>query len=222
MSVKEPYKIFVSCGTPFTPQVEEFVTAIRSHLEFNGCTPQTVGQGESSVRQPIFHARRLIAACEGAVVIAFERVRIIEGIDKPGVDPPNLLKNEAHPTVWNHMEAAMAYAQDVPILLMVQKGLKRQGMLSDRSEWHTQEIDFTVEFLRSKQFNQVFQEWLSLVQERREKPKKLDFDPSEIELKDLLSRLTPKKFWSLLTTAVGLLAVVATTAFKLGQYFHAH
>jgi hypothetical protein len=143
---KEPYKIFVSCGAIFTPQVEEFVTAIRSYLEFHGCTPQTVGHDEHSVRQPIFHARELIAACEGAVVIAFERVRIIEGIDKPGLDPPNLLKNEAHATVWNHLEAAMAYAQDVPILLIVQRGLKRQGMLSDRYEWHAQVTDFTLDF----------------------------------------------------------------------------
>jgi hypothetical protein len=41
------------------------------------------------------------------------------------------------------MEAAMAYARKMPLLILVQPGLKRQGMLSDRLEWMAIEVALT-------------------------------------------------------------------------------
>jgi hypothetical protein len=86
---------------------------------------------------------RLYSTCRGAVVVAFERTRILTGLDKPGSSVPKEIKNESHPTVWNHMEAAMAYARKMPLLILVQPGLKRQGMLSDRLEWMAIEVALT-------------------------------------------------------------------------------
>jgi hypothetical protein len=154
------------------------------------------------------------------VVIAFERTRVLEALDEPGSPNEKLLTNESHPTVWNQLEAAMAYARDVPMLTFIEPGLRRQGMLSDRIEWFAQETDLDPAFLKTEQFNQTFQDWLTRVAERRENPQKLDIDPSNIKVKELLSRLTPKQLWGLCTGLGGFLVAIATIAFKLGQHLH--
>jgi hypothetical protein len=182
MADSESYAVFVSCGAPHTPDSEEFLSAIEAQLKSHGCVPQTVGRSSFSVRQPAEASRDLIGKCDGAIVIAFERTRILQALDKPGSPEQKEIRDESHPTVWNQMEAAMAYAQRVPILTFVQRGLKRQGMLSDRLEWMAIETDLSLSLLKTEAFQQVFREWLSLVRERRTSSPQVDVDPAELRL----------------------------------------
>ena len=214
------YAVFVSCGTPHTPDSEEFLSAIEAQLKSHGCIPQTVGRSSFSVRQPAEASRDLIGKCDGAIVIAFERTRILQALDKPGSPEQKEIRDESHPTVWNQMEAAMAYAQRVPILTFVQRGLKRQGMLSDRLEWMAIETDLSLSLLKTEAFQQVFREWLSLVRERRTSSRQLDVDPAELRVGLLISQLKAKQLWGLVGTVFAVLAGVATLAFKAGQWFH--
>ena len=140
--------IFLSCGAPFNKEQEDFISAVESHLQSHGCEPQTVGRSKFSSRQPVEASRDLIASCRGAVVIAFERTRIETGFEKPGSPGQKEIANERHPTVWNHMESAMAYARRVPLLTMIEPGLKRQGMLSDRLEWMALQEVLVPEYLK--------------------------------------------------------------------------
>jgi hypothetical protein len=211
--------IFLSCGTPHNKAQEDFISAIEAHLESHGCNPQTIGRSKFSARQPAEASRDLIARCSGAVVVAFERTRILTGLDKPESSIEKKIANESHPTVWNHMEAAMAYARKVPILTIVQPGLKRQGMLSDRLEWMAIEAELSPEVLRTDYFRQVFAEWLSLVKQGMLTSAQPDFDPSEIKIGKLLSQLTTKQAWALAVVIFGVLAGLATVAFKAGQSF---
>jgi hypothetical protein len=187
-----------------------------------GCDPQTVGRSNFSAKQPILYARDLINSCDGFVVIAFERTRIIQGLDEPGGPNQRTINNESHPTVWNQLEAAMAYARNVPILSFVQIGLRRQGMLSDRLEWFAQETDLKPEFLQTTQFEQTFQDWLARVEEGRTNPKGTQLDPAKIQIRDLVTRLSPPQIWAVATAFMGFFAGVAGIAFKFGQYFHGH
>jgi hypothetical protein len=216
---EKPYAVFMSCGTPHTQVLEDFVSAIEAQLKSHACIPETVGRSSYSLRQPVQAARDLIGKCDGAVVIAFERTRIIEALDKPDSADQKEIKNESHPTVWNQMEAAMAYAQRVPILIFVQRGLKRQGMLSDRLEWKAIESDLTPSLLKTEEFQQVFREWLSLVQDRRTSPNKDEIDLAELQVGVLISRLKASQLWGLLVALFTVLAGVAGLAFKAGQWF---
>jgi hypothetical protein len=156
-------RIFLSCGTPATESQASFLSAIEAHLKSHNCQPQTVGRSVYAVRQPVQAARDLIAECDGAFVVAYERTRIIKGYEKPGSANEVEINNEVHPTIWNQMEAAMAYSNQLPILTLVQTGLKRQGMLSDRFEWAAIEDDLNQNLLNGEKFRQIFDEWISLV-----------------------------------------------------------
>ncbi len=211
--------IFLSVGTPDSGAQEEFISAVEAHLKSHNCVPQTVGRSKHSLRQPVQAARDTIGECNGAIVIAFERTRILNGLEKPGSNNPKEIRDESHPTIWNQMESAMAYAQRVPILTLVQTGLKRQGMLSDRLEWIAIETNLSPAVLRTEQFQQVFDEWLALVKQSSSHAEGTDFDPSALKVGALFSQLTTKQLWGLFVVVAGVLVSVSTAAFKLGQTF---
>jgi hypothetical protein len=215
---EKPYEVFLSCGTPHTQAQEDFISAMEAQLKSHDCIPQTVGRSSYSGRQPVEASRDLIGKCDGAVVIAFERIRILEGLEKPDPTEQKKIKNESHPTIWNQMEAAMAYAQRVPILTFVQSRLKRQGMLSDRFEWMALETDLSPSFLKTDQFQQVFREWLSYIQKRRTSLQKVDLDPAELKVGVLLSQLKTKQVWGLIGAVSAILLGVASLAFRAGQW----
>ena len=147
MGEKTRYEIFLSYGSPYTPEQQSFISAVKNRLSSRDCETYTVGQDNYSVRQPIQFARDRIVECDGMVVIAFERVRVDKGRDKPGSSEEKLLDDRSLPTVWNHLEAAMGYAHDLPLLILVASGLHREGMLSDRLEWYAQEVELKPDYL---------------------------------------------------------------------------
>jgi hypothetical protein len=210
-------RIFLSCGVPDNGAQELFLSSVEAHLKSHKCEPQTVGRSKYSGRQPVQAARDLIAECDGAFVIAFERTRILRGIERPAGAKPTNIDHESHPTVWNQMEASMAYAQRVPILTIVQRGLKRQGMLSARLEWVAIEGDLDPSLLGSEEFRQIFDEWLSLVRAGNEKKKPAVIDLTELRIGHIL-QMKPAQLYTIIASVFGLLSTVAILSFKLGQH----
>jgi hypothetical protein len=213
--------VFVSCGTPHLKAQEKFISAVEAHLKSHGCTPITVGRSKYSVRQPAEAVRDCIAECCGAVVIATERIRILKAIEYPDSKQEKPLSTESHPTIWNQMEAAMAYSKHMPILTFVQTDLKRQGMLSDRFEWAAIEADLSPDLLQTDKFSQIFDQWLKLVAKKAEsKSEELNLENvGDIKITNILGHLNTKQAWAALIIAFGIISGVATTAFKLGQIF---
>ena len=226
MPLAAPIPVFVSCGHAASEGPAEFISAVEAHLKSHGCTPITVNRSKYSLR-PVEAARDCIAECCGAVVIATERIRIEKAIEYPNSAQERNILNESHPTIWNQMEAAMAYSKNIPILTFVQTGLKRQGMLSNRFEWIALESDLSPDLLRTEKFRQIFDQWLHHVAKNSElKRKELDveskskeLDVTEIKLTTLITKLNTKEAWAALVIAFGIVSGVATTAFKLGQTF---
>ena len=216
---KEAYKIFVSCGFPYNQPQEDFVSAIEAYLKSHNCEPMTIGRNKFSVLQPVQFAREVITECDGMLVIAFERIRINDGLDKPNSSSQKSLNGHIYPTVWNQIEPSIAYARNVPIFTFVQKGLNRQGMLSDRLEWFALEDELTPALFNTDKFNQYFQDWLFRVEARKLSPKLSNVEPSQIKMGELIALLTPTQLWGIISTAIGILATVATAAYTLGKFF---
>ncbi len=217
MGEKTSYKVFLSCGAPYTLEQESFISAVEKHLSNRDCETHTVGRNNYSVSQPIKFARDLIAECDGMVVIAFERVRVDKGRDKPG-GKEKPLDGKSFPTVWNHLEAAMGYANDLPILTLVALGLHREGMLSDRIEWYAQEVELTPDFLSTDQFNQTFNDWLRHVDERKRMQHRIKIAPSEMQIGDLIKALTPSQFWGFIVAAIAAIVAIFSFGFEVGTY----
>ena len=65
--------------------------------------------------------------CVGTVIIAYERIHLATAVEKRGSPKEKPLDGLNLPTVWNQIEATMAYTLGHPLLVLVEKGLKYEG-----------------------------------------------------------------------------------------------
>lgn len=158
-------KVFLSVGRVSTPRQEDFVRGIETYLEANNLQPQTVGRTYFSSKQPLVTINELMAQCSGTIVVAFERLMINAAVERRGSDKETLLKDVRLPTVWNQIEATIAYARGHPLLVIVESGLKGEGLLQYGYDWYVQEVDVNNLVLTSREFIGVFADWKRRVEE---------------------------------------------------------
>jgi len=217
-------EIFLSVGKTSTPQQEAFVTAIEKYLQVNGLFPKTVGRSAFSSNQPLRLVADLMKACSGTVIVAFERTYIESGIERRGSTDERALSKTPLPTVWNHIEAAMAYASHHPLLVIVEQGLKNEGLLEKGYDWYVQSCKLDESVLGGMEFAGVFADWKRRVESysvsapaKNSDEQSLPPTPEKLTLGEILKALTVAQLWAILSGLGVLLVAVATTAFKLGQ-----
>ncbi len=156
--------VFLSVGRTSTPQQEEFVAAIEQYLRINDLFPKTVGRSAFSSQQPLKFIKKLMKKCAGTVIIAFERIQIEHGIELRGSPQKKEITNAAIPTVWNQIEAAMAYVHKHPLLVIVQEGLRSEGLLETGYDWYVQWVTLELDALNRPEFIGVFADWKKRVE----------------------------------------------------------
>jgi hypothetical protein len=119
--------VFVSVGRPGTPEQEQFVAAFETFLRQNQLNPRLVGRNEFSADQPLKFIQRVMGECTGTIVLALERIRVATGTELYGESRNQPIVDARIPTVWNQIEAAMAYTLRQPLLVIVEKGLRCEG-----------------------------------------------------------------------------------------------
>lgn len=217
-------QIFLSVGKTSTPKQEAFVTAIEKHLQVNDLFPKTVGRSAFSSDQPLKLVSDLMKECSGTVIIAFERTYIESGIERRGSSEEKTFSKMPLPTVWNQIEAAMAYTHSHPLLVIVEHGLKSEGLLEKGYDWYVQSCKLDESVLAGPEFVGVFADWKRRVESLAAHSHTKDSDmrstpttPEKLTVGDILKALTMTQLWAIISGLGVLLAAVATTAFKLGQ-----
>jgi len=209
--------VFVSVGATATAAQEDFVRAIEERLRSEGLTPHTSGRNNWDARAPLRAVTRLMDKCSGAVVIALERAYFPTGVDKRGGSKQSELSNVVLPTPWNQMEAAMAYCRGLPLMIIVEEGLKCEGML-ERYDWTLLTVRVDRSELTTAQFNGVLASWKQEVLDARAQaasPAPVQAppaDPAQMTVGELVGRLKPTHLWSVLVALGALIA----GAFALG------
>src|SRR4029078_8448985 len=117
-------EVFVSVGSPATEQQEAFVRAVEDRIRAEGLVPHTVGRNTWSADSPLQTVMALMESCAGAFVIALERSYFASGVEKRGGPNEVTVADISLPTPWNQIEAAIAYARGLPLLVIVDSGLK--------------------------------------------------------------------------------------------------
>jgi hypothetical protein len=207
-------KIFVSVGKTSTPEQEAFVSAIEDRLRGEGLIPHTVGRNTFTAGAPLKKVLQLISECSGAVVIALERTYFPAGTERRGNPSAADLQNVRLPTAWNQIEAAMAYCNERPLLVIVEDGLRDEGLLEKGNDWYVQRVTPNHSALSTIEFNGVLASWKEEVLARDAQPAERPSTPdaSQMTLLQLVGSLKPAQLWSLL----GALALLVGGAFSLG------
>jgi hypothetical protein len=214
--------IFVSVGATSNEEQEAFVRAVEDRLRSEGLAPHTVGRNTFGADAPLKTVTQLLDTCDGAVVIALERSFFPSGVDKRGGPAESQLSNIRLPTPWNHIEAAMAYSRQLPLMVIVESDLKSEGLLEHGYDWYVQRLKPIPSALMGPEFNGVFANWKKKVESRKADPTKVRDTPSkspaDLTIKELVEGLKPMQLWSLL----GALAALLVAAFALGAKLSGH
>jgi hypothetical protein len=211
-------RIFVSVGGTATPEQEDFVRAIEDRLRAERLIPQTVGRNTFSSDAPLKAVDALMRQCSGAVVIGLERSWFERGLDRRGGPKEALLADVRLPTPWNQIEAAMAYAKGLPLLVIVVEGIRPEGLLEPGYDWYVLSVPMRSEALSSPQFNGVLASWREKVLARHQAPEPAAapatpaVDPTKLTIGQIVGALRPTQLWTLVLTA----AAVVGGAFSLG------
>jgi hypothetical protein len=209
--------IFVSVGAPSNEGQERFVRAFEDRLRSEGLIPHTVGRNTFSSDAPLKKVGEVLDDCQGAVVIALERSFFPSGIDKRGGPQEAQLSEIRLPTPWNHIEAAMAYNRRLPLMVVVESGLKSEGLLERGYDWYVQWIEPVPSALTSLEFNGILADWKSKVESYKVAPiefgdNRLAKPVGDLTIRDLVGGLRPAQLWSLILVFTSIVA----GAFALG------
>jgi hypothetical protein len=203
--------VFVSVGGIATAEQEAFVRAVEDRLRSEGLVPHTVGRNTFSSDAPLKTVTELMDKCSGTVIIALERSYFPMGVDKRGGPKESPLADVRLPTPWNQIEAAMSYARGLPLMVIVEAGLKSEGLLEHGYDWYVQWVKPEVAALHSNEFNGVLASWKEKmsVGPKKAAPAK---PPAELTVAELIGGLKPVQLWSVLAA----LAALVAGAFALG------
>jgi hypothetical protein len=204
--------VFISVGTPANERQEAFIRAVEDRLRSEGLVPHTVGRNTFSSDAPLKAVTELMDKCSGAVVIALERSFFPKGLQKRGGPEESAIANVKLPTPWNQVEAAMAYARGHPLLIVVENGLKSEGLLERGYDWYVQFVIPDPSALHSLEFNGVLASWKEKVQARKMRAGIARRDPAEMTVGEILKSLRPSQVWAVLAAVLTLLI----GAFTLG------
>ncbi|MEV5748703.1 hypothetical protein AB0L00_12885 [Actinoallomurus sp. NPDC052308] len=215
--------IFLSVGRTYNSNQEDFVCAIEDLLRANGMTPRTVGRNDFTSRQPLELIAEMMDRCKGTVVIAFERIRADHAIEFRGTTKEQSISDLALPTIWNQIEASMAYIKGHPLLVIVEDGLKTEGLLEGRYDWYVQRVDLDVDVLNGAEFKGIFSDWKRRVSEFEARgSEKQRIAPEQLTLGQLVRTIRLPQLWATIAALLVIAGIVATVAFNLGQAVAKH
>ena len=173
--------------------------------------PHTVGRNTFSADAPLKTVTELLGQCSGTVVIALERTYFAAGVERRGGPKEAALSDFRLPTPWNQIEAAMAYSRDHPLLVIVETGLKSEGLLEPGYDWYVQWVRPEASALNTTEFNGVLASWKQKVL-AAPMSSASSKSPAELTVAELVGSLKPTQLWSVL----GALAALIAGAFALG------
>lgn len=211
-------KVFVSVGGASNPQQAEAAETIFRLLDRAGLSPRQMKKNEWSSEQPLRAIRRVIDECEGAVIIAFTRYQFPTGMERQKDGSEKILTNVCLPTVWNQIEAAMAYTKRLPLLVVAEHGLREDGLLEGRYDWNVFWTDFSREEIDSDTFTGFLETWKRLVDEAADARSGEDIpDLSKASVATLLGSLSVPQLWKVGSALIGLMIGIATVAYVAGS-----
>jgi hypothetical protein len=151
--------VFLSVGGTISEKQESFVRAVEDRLRSEGLVPHTVGRNAFGMDAPLKTVTDLMDKCVGCLVIALERSYFPSGMEKRGGPKEAPLSNVKLPTPWNQIEAAMAYSRGLPLMVVVEDGLRGEGLLERGYDWYVQSVTPEPASLHSNEFNGVLASW---------------------------------------------------------------
>ena len=114
-------QIFVSQPNRVSPDERSGVEKFMRLLKAYGLNPRSIGVTDMASRSPLEEVIELMRICSGAIILGIPQIRIQTGtLRGEEIREPFSLGTE-----WNHIEAALAYSLDMPVLVIHDENVVR-------------------------------------------------------------------------------------------------
>jgi hypothetical protein len=114
-------EVFVSRPTWIHDSFREGLRVFLTRLSDLGINARTLGATDQPTRAPLDEVISLLDKCRGAVILGYPQIQINTGqLKNQWLEAPLSL-----PTEWNHIEAGLAYARKLPLLVIHHVGIAR-------------------------------------------------------------------------------------------------
>jgi hypothetical protein len=124
----EKIPTFLSVGETHNEAQRKYLNTLVAYLSRHGIAAETLGRSFWSIETPLRPVQRKMREVYGAVILAMERFHSKEGVYKEGSASEKIVGNHYFATVWTHIEAAMAYQLELPLLILKDEKLVAEGM----------------------------------------------------------------------------------------------
>jgi hypothetical protein len=118
--------VFFSRGSPFNEIQARFINYFTRKFEQHNLRLETPMW---SSENPLLPVRQKMKEVFGCIVLALERLQSMENTYKKGSPKEEKYSEEYFPTPWIQMEAAMAYQEELPLLIFSEAKLRHEGMI---------------------------------------------------------------------------------------------
>lgn len=121
--------VFVSRPTWVDKKFDDGLTVFINRIEDLGLKARTIGITDQPTKAPLDEVLNLLNECRGAVILGYPQIEFSSGKIKG-----NDVNNISLATEWNHIEAGLAYARNLPLLVIhhqnVIRGIFDRGALN--------------------------------------------------------------------------------------------
>lgn len=125
----EMLDVFVSRPTWVADEFSSGLQLFLARLEDLGLRPRTIGVTDYPVKGPLDEVVELLKKCRGAVILGYPQIHVASGAVKD-----KTVENIFLPTEWNHIEAGIAHALGIPLLVVhhsnVVRGIFDRGAIN--------------------------------------------------------------------------------------------
>jgi len=124
--------VFISMGRRYLDQHKDFLKALMALLDEYGVRPRVIDETDYPSENPLSDIAEVLRECSGAIIVAHERTFLQSGLEMQ----KRPLADIRYSTPWNQIEGAMAFALDMPILILLQDGVSQdEGLFGTKTHW---------------------------------------------------------------------------------------
>ncbi|GHU66151.1 hypothetical protein FACS1894184_03440 [Clostridia bacterium] len=161
--------VFLSRPNPYVKPQRKFIDEISTYLKGIDLDPNTVGETYYTLNEPLKAIRELMRESSGIITIAFRRGKIERGELRPDTSSKKPIDNQWITSPFCHIETAMAYQLEMPILILREKGVIEDGVLEKGvAGFYLPEFDLNEinedDYLKKDEWTQLILKWRIEVQ----------------------------------------------------------
>jgi hypothetical protein len=123
-------QVFISRPTWVAENFQEGLRVFLKYVEGMGLVPRTLGATDYPSRAPLDEVIEIMSSCKGAIVLGYPQLIVSSGF----VKSEEVRGEITLATEWNHIEAALAYAKGLPMLVIhhrsVSRGIFERGVMN--------------------------------------------------------------------------------------------